>query len=402
MAIKAGELIHVGNQVLIDRIQTGGPGNLNIPTEKINELGNYESVATTRDIADLTFTMESLDVSAEVEATLLARDYGALAQGAMLDLAAARPMDVVGQIKAGKTAANPFNVVASVAVPFLTLESASYRFGLRDNASQNFGLRGDSIFYAGGSSYVEEETGSGAGGQAVPFTNAPIPYNGDVLAGTRYALAVTLVNSGKRLVLGAEYTETASGVTVVEAVPATETIRVVYQSAVVAAYPQASHAVASATRPAAIKGKDIEIRVGGNTVTDRWSSIQSATIDWRVTLDRDEEFGNAQIVAQDFDVPAVTGTVEIKARSAEEMLAKIRQIAGVAAGQVIGPYSSTPMPLDVLLHSPVNGAVLKTLHVPDARFTLPGYSGRVQTKLTQSFPFESDGGVLRIYRGARA
>lgn len=62
-----GELIHVGNQVLVDRAQTAGPGTLNIPTEKIYELGNYQSVATIRDVPDLTFTIESLDVSADIE-----------------------------------------------------------------------------------------------------------------------------------------------------------------------------------------------------------------------------------------------------------------------------------------------------------------------------------------------
>jgi hypothetical protein len=47
MAIKGGQIIHAGNGVaVIDRIQTAGPGQLNIPTEKIYELGNYKSVAT--------------------------------------------------------------------------------------------------------------------------------------------------------------------------------------------------------------------------------------------------------------------------------------------------------------------------------------------------------------------
>ena len=50
MALKAGSLLTTGNDsVLIERLQTGGPGTLNIPTEKIYELGNYESVATIRD-----------------------------------------------------------------------------------------------------------------------------------------------------------------------------------------------------------------------------------------------------------------------------------------------------------------------------------------------------------------
>lgn len=409
MAIKAGELIHVGNLVLIDRIQTGGPGDLNIPTERIEELGNYESVATIRDIPDLSFTLESLDASAELEATLMGSDFEADAAGAEYDLSRVRVLDVVSQFKAGKHADNNFDVVASVALPYLALESISYSFGVQDNASQNATLRGDSVFYAGASAYVEEFVGDGTANQELVLANVAIPYNGDNIAGTRYALGVLLVDSQKRLVPGVDYTEVSNSadgtapettrITINE--PTTEGIRVVYQSAVVAAYPQASHAASSATRPAAIKGRDIEIRVGGSAVTDRWSSVQSVQVDWRVQLERDEELGNQQVVSQDFDVPEVSGQVVIRPRDADELIERIKQIAGVAGDEVVGAFQAVELPMEVILHSPDDGTVLKTLYVPDARFTLPGYQGQVQQKLDVTFPFESDTGKLFVHKGAR-
>ena len=71
MALRGGQILHVGNGVtVIDRLQVAGSGDLNIPTEKIYELGNYESVATVRDIPDISYNMESLDVSCEMEALL--------------------------------------------------------------------------------------------------------------------------------------------------------------------------------------------------------------------------------------------------------------------------------------------------------------------------------------------
>jgi hypothetical protein len=399
MAIKAGKLVHVGNMVLIDRIQSGGPGNLNIPTEKIEELGNYESVATIRDIPDLTFSLESLDASAEQEAIFLGRDFESDPEGTEYDLSKMRVIDVVSQFKRGKNDAAAFDVAASAALPFLTIENLSYRFGVRDNASQSATLRGDSIFYAMASAYVEEAEGDDTEGQEIAFDSPAIPYNGDSIAGTRYALSVVLVESGKRLVPGPDYTETAAGITLVAAT--TETVRVVYQSLTVAEYPQVSHAAASATRPAAIKGRDIEIRIGGSAITDRWSSVQSVTAEWRVTLDRDEELGNQQIVSQDFDVPEVTGTVEIKPRDAAELIRRVKQVAGVTGDEVVGALQSVVLPIEVILHSPDDGSTLKTLYVEDARFTLPGYNGQVQQKLTVSFAFESDGGNLKVYKGAR-
>jgi len=149
-------------------------------------------------------------------------------------------------------------------------------------------------------------------------------------------------------------------------------------------------------------GRDIEIRVGGTSISDRWSSVQTVTVEQRLTLLKDEELGNAQIVAQDYDTPVVNGTIEIKPRDADELLDRVRQAAGVSTDtESVGPYQSVTLPLEVLLHSPDDGTVLKTLYVPDARFTLPAYSGRVQQKLTVTMSWESDGGVLSVYKGEK-
>ncbi len=100
-----------------------GPGNLSIPTDKIYELGNYESVATIRDTPDVTFDRESLDVSAEIESMLTGRDFAGLVDGTQLKMANCKPIDVASQFKPGRTAANPYDVVASIAVLYLVAET---------------------------------------------------------------------------------------------------------------------------------------------------------------------------------------------------------------------------------------------------------------------------------------
>ena len=57
--------------------------------------------------------------------------------------------------------------------------------------------------------------------------------------------------------------------------------------------------------------------------------------------------------------------------------------------------------MEVRISDPDSGDVLKTLYVPDARFTIPGYSARVQQKLEVQFNFTSDGGNLLVYAGER-
>lgn len=409
MAVKGGDLIHVGNQVLLDRAQTAGPGQVNIPTEKIYELGNYQSVGTVLDIPDLSFPVESFDASAELEALLLGRNFATDTAGQMYDVAASLPVDVASQFKAGRSAASPFDVKVGVSVPCLYLEQLSYKFGLQENASQSATFKGDSIFYTPGSVFVQEAVGTGTAGQVVVLANDAYPYKGDVVSGDRYALAVTL-KSGKRLKYGLDFTEEATGtgdaraveVTINASVPVTDTIRISYSSDTVANYPQASHAAASATRPAAIRGRHIKVFVGGVDVTDEWTGVQSVSVDWRVTLDRDLEFGNDEVVSQDFDVPTCNGSIDFKPKDPLQLYTRIAQIAGAASEtEVVGALQQAILPLDIVLHSPTDGSVLKTLHVPDARFTVPGYSGRVQQKLTVSFTFESESGVLQVFKGAR-
>lgn len=409
MAVKGGDLIHVGNQVLLDRAQTAGPGQVNIPTEKVYELGNYQSVGTILDIPDLSFPLESFDASAELESMLVGKDFANDAAGTEYDIAQSLPVDIASQFKAGRTSTNPFDVQVGVAVPFLALESLTYRFGMQENAQQSVTLKGDSIFYTPGSVYVQEEAGTGLAGQVIALSHDAYPYEGDVTHGTRYTLAVT-TKAGKRLRFGIDYTEdavvdgnvAAVEITLVDPVAVTDKIRVTYSSDTVAAYPQVSHAAASATRPSAIRGRHIRVFIGGVDVTDEWTGVQSVNCDYKVTLQRDMEFGNDEITGQDYDVPTVSGSIEFKPKDAQQLYERVAQIAGASSNtEVVGALQQAILPLDIVLHSPTDGSVLKTLHVPDARFTVPGYSGRVQQKMMVTFNFESELGVLKVYKGER-
>jgi hypothetical protein len=155
-------------------------------------------------------------------------------------------------------------------------------------------------------------------------------------------------------------------------------------------------------RPSAIRGRNIEVYVGGILLTDKWNGVQSANIDYRVTLQRDEEFGNNNIVGSDYDVPETSGSITVKPRDYAELYDRINQITGAASvTESLGALRRTPLSLDIVLHSPTDGTVLKTLSVPDARFTVPGFSGRVQTKLEVSLLWESDSGDLSVFKGIR-
>lgn len=406
MAIKAGQILFVGNGTfLIDRIQTGGPGQLSIPAEKIYELGNYRSVATIRDTPDLTFSLDSFDMSTEVE-NMLTGGLGDFSTG--VDLATCVPVDIASQFKGGLTAASPYAVISSVALPFLYMESASYKFAINQNSSSTFSLRGDSIFYNPGPTYVQTAVASGSSGQTVATTHEAYQVaDGDV----RRVLSVTMGTT--RLTFGVDYTETYGSVTsghatatvhITAAWPASTPIRIIYSSNTALSFAQNVHPVA-ANKPAAVRGRDVDVYVGGYDPTDipgsavnRIVSVQSINADWKVTLDRDQELGNAFVVNQDFEVPDVSGTMQIKPRNPAELAALIRKVQGVSdATKILSAQTAIPLALDIVVRIPGTETVVKRIHVPDARFSLPGYSGRVQTKTTWDMPFSSDAGTLVVF-----
>lgn len=409
MAIKSAQILHDANGFVVDRIQTGGVSNFNIPQEKVYEVGNYQAVATVRDIPELSFEVESTDVSTEFEALLIGQDPTSLVDGDEIDFLETMPIDIISPFKAGNGA---FNVIEGIAIPYLTLETATYRFGVRQNATQNFTLRGDSVYYIPGSPYFQE----------ISLVNNTLTYNfshtaikyvesGDDL----YALSACVKNPStsayRRLFYSASsadgYTNSSTTITLnTDWYDEGYTkLHVTFGSTTVATYDQTVHQDSS-VKPAAVRAKDICVYVyDSNLATPalaRWSGVQSFEVTRQVNLENDEEFCNTKYVSVSYDVPDVTGSIVTKDVDAEELFRKIAQVANVPTDEIVGPFSSTPLEVEVLIKDPDSGDTLKTIYIPDARFTIPAVQGRVQTKLETTFNFQSDGGTVLVYKGDRA
>lgn len=412
MAIKSGQILHDANGFVIDRIQTGGVSNVNVPQETIYELGNFQTVATVRDIPDLSFDLESLDVSTEIECLFLGKNETVVSTGTALDLSSSLPMDIVSPFK---SANNAFTVTKGVAIPYLTLENATYRFGVRANATEQFTLRGDSIYYLPTTPYFEQFNLTGGVNQVYTFTSGPATRydeSGNIL----YALSVCVKNvtTGvyKRLFIGTDYTNTTTTFTILADQQAAgyTTVHVVYGTANSLSYTQSGnnpsgHVVHQgvSVKPAAVRGKDIDLYVTDPTEATpayhHWSSVQSVEITRRVTLEADEELGNTHYVTQDYNVPTVSGSIVIKPADSNELFTKINSILNVASTRIAGPFTSTGIPIKVKIKNPDTGTVLKTFVVPDARFNPPAIQGRANQKLTVTLPWTSDSGVLTVYKG---
>lgn len=408
MAIKAGQVVHKGNNTfLVDGLQSVGPGSLNINTERVTEVGNYKAVGQIRDTPDLSFAMESFDCTTEIE-NLITGGVGDFSTG--VNLATCRPLDVVSQIKPGANDDTPFAIVETVALPFLYTESVNYRFGVSETATQTFNLKGDTIFYGKGVSYVETTPASGSAAQAIATAHAAYKSN---RSDARRVLSVTVGDI--RIQLGSEYTETYGSITsgaavttihIIKAHEAGTPIRIVYASPVALDILQSEHPTVT-VKPRALRRQDIDVYLGGydpddvaGSLVNKLVSVQSVNIDWRVTLQRDLELGSSFSSSADFEVPDTTGTLTVLPRDAAALHALLMQSQDVVDDHlVLDAETSTPIVLDVVLRRPGTAEVLKRLHVPDARLTLPGYTARVLTKTPFDVPFTSDSGDLIVFDG---
>lgn len=400
MAIKAGQILHVSGSAgqsgfVIDRIQTGGVTGINVNETRVEELGNVEAIGTIRDIPDLTFELQSYDVTTELESILLGGDNTEV-DGSSFDLSAFVPLDILSPFKNSGL----YTIASSVIIPFLSLESMAYSFSLTDSGSVTATLRGDSIFYIrGGSAYRDVFDGDGS---TVAFNFANTALKSAISGSDYYGLSVMYDdgNGWQRMRLGTDYTNSAAAITFTTApVVGTGNIAVVYGSATQATYGQAVH---DATKPVGVRGRDIFVRLGDGNATPTytsWVGVQSANINWRVTLDRDEEFGNPQVVAQDFDVPEVTGTVNMKPSAVDALFAQIQAITNVSGTDIVNATQDPPeLQVEVKVTDPADGTTLKTLFVPDAKFSAPALQNSVGNKLATDFNFTSSGGSLTVYK----
>lgn len=392
MAIKGGQILHVSGGFVIDRIQTGGVSGINVNEDRLEELGNVEAVGTLRDIPDLTFEVESYDVSTELE-SILVGGINDEADTTLFDLAANVPINVISPFKAS----GAFTVDGGVVVPFLSLESMSYSFSLGDPATMTATLRGDSVFYVPGTVWEETWDGDTTTGP-FNFTDGPA-YKSAIGGSDYYALSVTV--DGVRQRLGVNYTNTATGITFeVGSEPATGTdnIKAVYGSGAASTYNQAVHED-TAVKPAGIRGRDTYVRLGDGAAsyTD-WLGVQSANVDWSVSLERDEEFGNPMIVGQDFETPEVTGSVTMKPTDVSALMAQVQAVAGIS-GTDIANATEDPPELEVEIKTlDSTGTTTKTWLVPNAKFVMPQLQGSVGSKLESDFSFTSADGVLEVYK----
>lgn len=413
MSVHAGNIIHVGGNNVIDRIQSAGLGDVRVPTEIIREVGNTEIVDKIPGDADFTFTLESFDVTTELEAwlqgkvglTASASSPGAGdADGTVYDWANCQFVNIPSPWKNPATG-SAGTVEAGHLIPGYYPTRIRYRFGVTDNATQEVELSGGSFYYAAGSPVEEVFAGTGAQ-TAFATTDVAIPHRKGGVDGTTFRSLFGVMVNGVLAIEGVDYTQSPSNTATPGTATATFTtapangaqVKIAYFTTVAKAYPQSVHA-STLVKPGAVRGRNICVYINGVKV----GGVQAFELEATVEGDVVREFCNEEIIGREVNGRDTSGSVTIRAKDKTAFIALLSTITGVGPTEVFGYLNQHEVQLEVKIRNPKNPAtILKTLYIDDAIFGIPGTPARVNTPVDFELRWESRSGTYDAIKGARA
>ena len=420
MSVNAGSIIHVAGNSVIDRLQSAGLSNVNVPLTVVQEIGNDSIVDKIPGDPQFTFSMESWDVSTELEALLMGEHAtsATFASGQALDVT-----DVDGtEYKFSKcqyvTIASPWKdplssggvVNAGHLVPAYWPTRISYSYGVSDQAAETVELSGGAFYYAKGAP-VEQFA---AGGSASYVTSDPaIPYRIGGAAGTTFKSVFGVIVNGAVMIEGVDYTSTPTNspnpavatITFTTATPATDVngqptvVKFSYFTTAAKSFPQPVHA-SVITKPGAVRGRNICVYLTDAKL--KLASVQQFTLEGTVTGQFDYEFCNMDSIGYTVTQRDVNGTITVRSRDAAAFFSMLSEMTGVAPAEVQGWLNQNAIKLEVQIQNPKNpAAILKTLYVSDAIFQTPATPARVNTPTDFVINYTSQSGEFSAFKGLR-
>lgn len=416
MSVHAGTIIHVGGRGTLDRLQSAGLGDVRVPVETIREVGNYEIVDKIPGEPDFTFSLESWDVTTELEAFLTGQaGSSSLASGGAADIDDAPGteykwsdcgfVNIISPWK-DQVTASAGAIGAGHIVPGFYPTRIRYRFGVTDSAAQEVELSGGSFYYAKTAPVEEFFTGDGAD---ETFQTAEIPrrYRKGGATGTEFKWLFGVIVDGILMTQGVDYTVTGADgsqktVDFVTAPRNGARIRIAYFTESAKAYPQSVHA-STIVKPGAVRGRNILIRLhlAGNVVA-QVGGVQSTELEATVEGEVEREFGNEEPTGRTINGRDCNGSVTVRSKDFNAFIRLLSQVTGVAENEVFGFINLESVGLEIQIQNPKNtGEILKTLWVDDAIFQTPGTDARVNQPTDFAFRWESRSGDFSVFKGAR-
>lgn len=417
MTILAGTILHVGGQNIIDRLQSAGLGNTKMPMELIREVGNLNMVDKVPGEPDFTFTMESFDVSTEIEAWLTGEVGGGTpttapgyndANGTEYPINATScqfvnitsPWRNPGTGSAG-------TVEAGVIVPGYYPTRLSYKFGVKDNSSESVELMGGTFYFNQNAPVEQYDTGNGAT-TAYTTASAAASYREYGFGGTTFRSVFGVCVNGVLMTKNIDYTETPNNnesahtatITFTNAPANGATIKFCYFTTAAQSYPTALNSSA-VVKPAAVRGRNICVFLGSGGTAQRLGAVQSCTLEYTVRGQVERELCSYEIVGYTVLQTDVTGSLVIRARDIPQLYSILTETTGLSETEVYGWLNVNPIPMSIKIQNPKDpgGTYLKSFYVSDAMFDMPDSQTRVNQPVDFTLNFQSQTGTFSVYKG---
>lgn len=418
MSIHAGSILHVGGRNVIDRIQSAGLGDVRIQNEVIREVGNREVIDKVPQDPDFTFTLESLDVSTELEAWLTG-DYGedpgggsALApgfndpEGTEYDWLDAGYVNITSPWKDPATGSAGV-VAGGHIVPGYYPTRIRYRFGVTDNATQEVELSGGSYYYADAAPIEQLDAGDGSTDD-FPTNDPAVGHREGGAQGTSFRRVYGVTVDGVLQTRGIDYVETgapqdasAAVTTVSFTTPPANGAQIcfTYFTDAAQAWPQSVHAD-TIVKPGAVRGRNICVFIGSAGTWTRLGGVQAVELEATIDGELEREFCNDEPVGRTVNGSDTTGTLTVRAKDKDAFFDMLEDFTGVDRDEVFGFLNLTDVELAVEIRNPKSpSTTLKTLYVDDAIFQIPGTPARVNTPTDFSCGWESRSGTYKAVKG---
>lgn len=414
MSVHAGNILHVGGNNVIDRIQSAGLNNPQVQRDTIREVGTRTVVDKVPQEPDFTFSIETLDVSTDLMA-LLTGKVGAQAEPSGAPGAAdpagteykwldVRPVNITSPWK-DVNDDETGTITAGHLVPAYYPTRMQYRIGVTDNFDQTAELSGGAYYYGPGAPVEEYANADGIVTDFVTSEGTTQFRKGGAL-GTTFQQVFGVIVDKTPMVEGTDYTVTGGNgtpatISFTTAPAAGALVRFCYFTIVAKTFPPAVHA-ATTVKPGAVRGRNIPVFLGSGGTRQRMGLAQTVEIDATVDSTPERELGSEEPVGRVENGTDCTGTLTIRARDGAGFLALLSKMTGVSADEVIGFLNQNPIPLEVPIENPKDpGTILKTLYVPDAMFDIPATPARVNTPIDFACTFSSQSGTFSEFKGAK-
>jgi len=364
----------------------------NIPTTNVDELGNPEHAGTTRGIAEVSATIQAMDVSVKLFSVLTGTDPNAYpAEGVSIN--ELDTVDIVGIVRDEDVA----DYVKSIHLRQMRVDGFNFNYTVDGEATEEYTFSGTDKRWFKYDIVVDNFTDANT--SPLSLSETPIQLkNGDYV--------ISYIQDGRHF---KEVTDSPtadageyqySGGTLILADAITEYAVAVYHSNT---GDNLWNDVSDDAIPAAISGQNVKVYIGANDIP----RVQSVSIRGTFPVEAVREMGNPELVGYVAQVPEITGEISVLDTD-HELISLLTTGAINSSDTEFGLCELTEdgLYLEIVLHDPgdactPSGVALKTIYMPGLFVTGDSQTINVGGLAQQTFNFRSSTGNLYVYSGSR-